>query len=186
MAKETGLKPHNTDSVLFDADTIATRIAGLGREIAESTNGNDLIIVGVLRGSFMFLADLSRQLHAAGLTPRIDFMTLESYHSGTTSSGVVRIIKDCSLDLRDQHIVLVDDILDTGRTLTFAKRHLENKGAKSIQTCVLLDKPSRRVVPEMNADHIGFEIEDTFVVGFGLDYDGRYRELPQISEVTFT
>ncbi|NCC53763.1 MAG: hypoxanthine phosphoribosyltransferase, partial [Spartobacteria bacterium] len=117
--------------------------------------------------------------------PRIDFTTLSSYGGGTESSGAVEIAKDMSVDVNGADVFLVDDILDTGRTLTFARNHAFEKGARSVRTCVLLDKPSRRIVP-IEADHVGFEIDDFFVVGYGLDYDSYYRELPYIAKVTFT
>jgi len=117
--------------------------------------------------------------------PRIDFITLESYYSGTESSGTVNVAKDLSLDIEGATVILVDDILDTGRTLTFAKRHLLEKGARDVRTCTLLDKPSRRLVP-CEADFVGFTIDDHFVVGYGLDYDSYYRDLPYIAKVTFT
>lgn len=139
-------------------------------------------MIGVLRGSFMFLGDLVRDLYVHELHPRIDFMTLESYGSGMESSGTVQITKDVAVDVAGASILLVDDILDTGRTLTFARNHLLSKGAVEVKTCTLLDKPSRRVIP-IEADFVGFEIPDEFVVGYGLDYDSYYRELPYIAKV---
>jgi len=165
---------------LFKAEQISTRIDSLVEEIGAADWGGDFVLVGVLRGSFMFLSDLVRGVDRLDLRPRIDFMTLESYHGGTEStSKVPRMIKDVSVDLTDSHVLIVDDILDTGRTLTFALQHLRNKGAASVRSCVLLDKPSRRL-KEVEAEFVGFEIEDKFVVGYGLDYDNRYRELPYI------
>ncbi len=148
----------------------------------EASAEHHLVIVGVLRGSFMFLADLVRALNRHQLHPRIDFMTLSSYGGGTRSSGNVRILKDVSVDLDGADVLLVDDILDSGRTLRFAVRHIENKGARRVLTCCLLDKPARRAV-DIRADFRGFEIPDVFVVGYGLDYDSHYRELPYIGEV---
>lgn len=130
----------------------------------------------------MFLADLVRALHRHDLHPRIDFMTLQSYGGGTVSSGNVRILKDISVDIDGADVLLVDDILDSGRTLRFAVRHVQNKGASRVFTCCLLDKPDRRAV-DIHADFVGFKIPDTFVVGYGLDYDSHYRELPYIGEV---
>jgi hypoxanthine phosphoribosyltransferase len=145
----------------------------------------DLVMIGILRGSFMFLADLVRDLNGHGYHPRIDFISLESYGSGTESSGEVMVTKDISLDVADADVLLLDDILDTGRTLCFARDRLLERGARTVRTCALLDKPARRVVP-VRADYVGFVVEDVFVVGYGLDYDSRYRELPHIAEVTFT
>lgn len=172
------VRPHIQEKELQD------RVASLVNEIIEHVDNEQLVIVGVLRGSFMFLADLVRELHPRGLHPCIDFMTLSSYGSATESSGNVHVTKDISVDLTGKKVLLIDDILDSGRTLRFATRHLENKGAASVLTCCLLDKPSRRVV-DITADFIGFEIPDTFVVGYGLDYDSHYRELPFLGEVVF-
>ena len=168
--------------VLFEAETIARRIDDLVEEMAERERSERLVMIGVLRGSFMFLADLVRSLDRHRLHPRIDFMTLASYHGGTESSGRVDILRDTSIDLEGADVLLVDDILDTGRTLRFAVEHLGGKGARRVRTCVLLDKPARRV-EELRADYVGFEIEDRFVVGYGLDYDNRFRELPFIGHV---
>jgi hypoxanthine phosphoribosyltransferase len=133
----------------------------------------------------MFLADLVRKLNPREFHPQIDFMTLQSYGSATESSGNVKITKDVSVDLIGQTVLLVDDILDSGRTLNFAVKHMRNKGAKNVYTCCLLNKPARRVV-DIKADFVGFDIPDTFVVGYGLDYDSHYRELPYIGEVVFS
>ena len=178
------LKPHHLDHVLFTPEAIQQRIDGLVDEIAAREKSDNFVMVGVLRGSFMFLADLVRDLNAHDLHPRIDFITLESYYGGTESSGTVEIRKDIEVDVTGSDVLLVDDILDTGRTLSFAVQHLKSKGARSIKTCALLDKPKRRIV-DIRADHVGFEIDDVFVVGYGLDYDSYYRELPHIAEVTF-
>ena len=178
------LPPHRLIN-LYTAEQIHQRINWLVDEIGRGQASENFVMVGVLRGSFMFLADLVRGLHTHALHPRMDFMTLESYHGGTESSGNVRILKDCSVDLNGADVLLVDDILDTGRTLHFAMQHLRNKGAASVRACVLLDKPSRRVVSEAQAEYIGFEIEDHFVVGYGLDFDSYYRELPHIDRVEF-
>ncbi len=171
------LQPHHIDNVLFTAEQIQQRVSALVDEMAESCRVEDLVIIGVLRGSFMFMADLVRGLFRHRIHPRIDFMTLESYHGSTHSSGVVRITKDISVDLAGADVVLIDDILDSGRTL-------ENRGAGRVLSCTLLDKPSRRVAP-VRADFVGFTVDDVFVVGYGLDFDSHYRELPYITTVTF-
>lgn len=167
---------------MISAETLKHRVDELVEEMSSTLASDNLVIVGVLRGSFMFLADLVRALNRHQMHPRIDFMTLGSYGSGTVSSGNVRILKDVSVDLDQADVLLVDDILDSGRTLRFAVRHVMNKGAKQVHTCCLLDKPARRMV-EITADFKGFEVPDTFVVGYGLDYDSHYRELPYIGEV---
>lgn len=185
MAPANGVRPHHIRDVLFTAQDIARRVDALVLEMAADCRTEDFVMIGILRGSFMFLADLVRDLYEHHVHPRIDFITLESYGSGTVSSGNVRITKDIGLDIRGATVLLVDDILDTGRTLNFARQHLLDKGAAAVRTCALLDKPARRAVP-FKADYVGFTIEDFFVVGYGLDYDARYRELPYIAKVTFT
>jgi hypoxanthine phosphoribosyltransferase len=179
------MKKHHIQEVLLSADQIGARVRSLVHDMAEGCRGENLVMVGILRGSFVFLADLVRELYRQDVHPRVDFMTLESYGSSTESSGQVRVTKDVGMDLAGADVLIVDDILDTGRTLCFARQHLQRLGAHSVRTCALLDKPARRIVP-LEADYIGFTIEDRFVVGYGLDYDGRYRELPHIACVTFT
>ncbi|MBU1692482.1 MAG: hypoxanthine phosphoribosyltransferase [Verrucomicrobia bacterium] len=178
------MRPHHIHDVLFTADDIARQLDELVVMMAGDCRAADFVMIGILRGSFMFLADLVRGLYRRDIHPRIDFITLESYGAGTESSGRVRVTKDITLDVRGAQVLLVDDILDTGRTLAFARQSISNKGAAGVKTCTLLDKPSRRVVP-CRADHTGFTVENHFVVGYGLDYDGRYRELPYIAKVTF-
>lgn len=177
------MQPHHIRNILFSEEDIARRIPRLVEEMVSACRSEDFVMIGILRGSFMFLADLVRALYRLEVHPRIDFMTLESYGSGTESSGTVRVTKDITMDVRGAHVLLVDDILDTGRTLSFACRLLREKGAAEVRTCALLDKPARRVVP-FEADYIGFPIEDVFVVGYGLDYDSHYRELPYLARVT--
>ena len=178
------MRPHHIRDVVFTEDEIQLRVNTLVDEMVGDWRGDNVVMIGILRGSFMFLADLVRAFYRHGVHPRIDFMTLESYGSGTESSGTVRVAKEFSLDVHGADVLLVDDILDTGRTLAFALEHLREKGCRQVKTCVLLDKPSRRQVP-MEADHAGFRIPDRFVVGYGLDYDSRYRELPYIANITF-
>lgn len=170
--------------VVFDEAQIAGRVQALAQDIAAACGRETLTIVGVLRGSFIFLADLVRALHRQGVRARVDFMVLESYGSGTASSGMVRLNKDITLDVHGQEVLLVDDILDSGRTLSFARQHLLDLGARRVRTCVLLDKPARRAV-KSEADFVGFKVPDEFIVGYGLDYDHAYRELPWIGRVKF-
>lgn len=177
------LPPHTIRSHISAID-LHTRVTELVDEITTSMDDEPLVIVGILRGSFMFLADLVRKLNPRHAHPQIDFMTLQSYGNATESSGNVTVTKDVSVELTDKTVLLVDDILDSGRTLNFAVKHMKNKGAKTVRTCCLLDKPARRVV-DIKADFVGFEIPDTFVVGYGLDYDSHYRELPYLGEVVF-
>lgn len=177
------LPPHHIQEHI-SAEALRARVNEIMEEITRSLEDEPLVIIGILRGSFMFLADLVRRMNPRQFHPRIDFMTLQSYGSGTTSNGNVNITKDVSVSLDGSTVLLVDDILDSGRTLNFAVRHMRNKGARTVSTCCLLDKPARRVV-DIQADFVGFEIPDTFVVGYGLDYDSHYRELPYLGEVVF-
>lgn len=178
------MKPHHIDDILLSSEDIARRVDELVLELGDTLGrSQNFVMIGILRGSFMFLADLVRDLHPHGLHPRIDFMTLESYGSGMESGGTVRIAKDITVDVTGAEVLLVDDILDSGRTLACAVRLMKEKGAARVMTCVLLDKPARRVLP-FSADYVGFTVPDDFVVGYGLDYDNRYRELPYLARVT--
>ncbi len=178
------MRAHDVKEILIDKTTIAKRVDELVDDIAATAQPRNLVVIGILKGSFMFLADLMRSLHRHNVHPRIDFLTLSSYGSGTVSSGTVGIIHDIREDIQGADILLVDDILDTGRTLAFTKELLLKRGARSVKTCVLLDKQAHRAV-ELEADFAGFPIGDHFVVGYGLDYDNLYRELPHIAKVTF-
>lgn len=179
------MKPHHIKEVVISAEAIAKRVDTLVSEMQAACRSDNFVMIGILRGSFIFLADLARDLYEHGVRPRIDFLTLESYGSETESSGTVRVVKDIRMDVQGADVMLVDDILDSGRTLSFATKHLMEKGARSVQTVALLDKPARRVIP-FQADFVGFTVPDEFVVGYGLDYDSFYRELPYIAKVTFT
>ncbi len=181
---KVNMEPHHIRDIVFTEKQIRARVDQLVEEMADHCRSENMVMIGILRGSFMFLADLVRDLYDHDYHPRIDFITLESYGGGTESSGVVRITKDFSVDVTGADVLLIDDILDTGRTLTYARDHVTARGARTIRTCTLLDKPSRRVVP-IEADFVGFTIEDFFVVGYGLDYDSYYRELPYLAKVTF-
>ena len=178
------MRPYHVDEVLITPRRLAQRVDEVAREIAAAGPGENLVVIGILRGSFIFLADLVRWFSLNDLHPRIDFMIMESYGSGTTAQKEPTVTRDCTIDLAGADVVVVDDILDTGRTLQKAVAHLRAKGAQTVRSCALLDKPSRRIVP-FEADFVGFKIEDAFVVGYGLDYDGRHRELPHIAKVTF-
>ena len=178
------MRPYHVEEVLITPRRLARRVDEVAREIAAAGPGENLVVIGILRGSFIFLADLVRWFSLNDLHPRIDFMIMESYGSGTTAQKEPTVTRDCTIDLAGADVVVVDDILDTGRTLQKAVAHLRAKGAQTVRSCALLDKPSRRIVP-FEADFVGFKIEDAFVVGYGLDYDGRHRELPHIAKVTF-
>ncbi|MEN7974113.1 MAG: phosphoribosyltransferase family protein, partial [Verrucomicrobiota bacterium] len=149
------MRTHDVKEILIDKDTIARRVDALVDEIIAANQLEKLVVIGILKGSFMFLADLMRSFHRHGVHPHIDFMTLSSYGSSTTSSGKVEIIHDIREDLSNADVLLVDDILDTGRTLAFTKKLFLDRGAKSVHSCVLLDKKAHRAV-EFEADHAGF------------------------------
>ncbi len=171
------------ERIIFSADDINRRVGELAARLAADYPPGELATVAILKGSFVFVADLARQLSARDVHLAIDFLTLASYGRGSVSPGRVRIEEDIALDVRDRDVLLVDDILDTGRTLRTAVDLLRGHGAKSVRTCVLLDKAARRQV-EIQADYVGFPCPDVFVVGYGLDYAGRFRELPYVGAIS--
>lgn len=167
--------------ILFDETMIAQRIEEMARDIA-AAEPRDLLVVAVLKGSFMFAADLIRALHRVGLAPHVEFTHLSSYRTATISSGQVTILKDVDSDVRGRDVLLVDDILESGRTLAFAKDLLAARGARKVETCVLLEKPGKRAV-RVDPDHVGFICPDLFVVGYGMDVAHAYRQLPYVGVV---
>lgn len=167
--------------VIFSAERIAARLDELAAEIA-ACGLERMLIVAVLKGSFVFAADLLRALHRAGIEPEVDFLTLASYRKSKTSSGKVDILRDLDLPVEDRNVLLIDDVLDSGRTLVFAKDLIAARGARRIMTCVLLDKKVPRAV-NVAADFRAFECPDEFVVGYGMDVAHRYRELPFVGRV---
>lgn len=173
--------PEPAVTVLHSAAEVEHRVGELAAQIADSM-GEELLLVCILKGSFMFTADLMRALHHQGVRPRVDFLTVSSYGAGTTSSGTLELLRDIDEDVRSQKVLLVDDVLDTGRTLRYARDTMLDRGAAEVRSCVLLDKPARRAVT-MTADFTGFHIPDVFVVGYGLDYAHRFRELPYIGQL---
>ena len=175
-----GRRPDGID-VIFSPEVIAERIDKLAREIV--TSGFDrLLVIPILTGSFVFSADLLRGLHRAGLSPEVDFLSLASYRRGTQSSGSVDILRDMELEVTGRDVLLVDDILDTGRTLAYAKDLVAARGARRIGTCVLLNKKVRRAV-DIDADYVAFDCPPVFVVGYGMDLAHRYRELPFVGRI---
>lgn len=160
------------------------RIGNLVKEIANDYNGDELVIIGLLKGSFMFMADLARLLHLHDIPLLIDFLAVSSYGPATTSSGKVRISRDITIDIKGKWVLLIDDILDSGRTMYQVTRHLMKKKPTVLKTCVFLDKSKERVI-DFRADYVGFKVPDEFIVGYGLDYDSRYRELPYLSTISF-
>lgn len=160
--------------VLFTERQIAVMVERLGQEISRDYAEKDLLLVSVLKGSVVFMADLMRSIT---IPAKIDFMATSSYGSGTTSSGVVKIIKDLDIDLAGYDILLVEDILDSGKTLSYLMELLRDRGPRSLRICTLFDKPERREAPVEPA-YVGSQIPDAFIVGYGLDFDERYRNLP--------
>jgi hypoxanthine phosphoribosyltransferase len=163
--------------ILISREEIAARVAELGEAIARDHAGRAPVLVGVLKGAVVFTADL---LRAIPRPAAMDFMAVSSYGSGTRSSGVVRLTADLSLSIEGRDVIIVEDVVDSGRTISYLRRNLATRHPRSLSLCVLLDKISRREV-DVDADYVGFVIPDEFVVGYGLDYDGRYRELPDLA-----
>lgn len=163
-------------SVLFDEETLARRIRELGGQITEDYRGKDVVLLCVLKGSLFFTADLMRHI---AIPIAVDYIASSSYGEATSTSGVVRILKDLEEPIENRHVIVVEDIVDTGLTLGYLIRTLKLRKPASIRTCTLLDKPVRRIV-EVPVDYRGFEVGDHFVVGYGLDFAGRYRTLPSV------
>lgn len=169
-----------SDSIglLLTPEQINARVTELGREIARDYHDRSPVMIGVLKGSLVFMADLVRAIDAP---VRVDFMSISSYGDGS-KSGVVRILKDLDEPISDEHVILVEDIIDTGLTLTYLLSTLRARGPASLEVCGLLDRDARRII-EVPVRYKGFEIPDEFVIGYGLDHEGRYRNLPQIMGV---
>ena len=167
--------------VLYDSGTIAARTEEMAREIA-AAGYRDLLVVSILKGSFVFAADLIRALHHAGLAPEVEFLTLSSYRTGTVSSGEVTILRDIESDVRDRDVLIIDDILESGRTIAHARQMMLDRGARRVGIAVLLEKPGKRAQP-VDADHVGFVCPDLFVVGYGMDVAHAFRELPFVGVV---
>ncbi|MBA2537470.1 MAG: hypoxanthine phosphoribosyltransferase [Actinomycetota bacterium] len=162
--------------ILIDEATLQGRIRELGAEIAEDYRGRDLLLIGVLKGAVFFMADLMRQLD---IPCEVDFMAISSYGAGIDSSGVVRILKDLDVSIEDRNVLVVEDIVDSGLTLSYLLRNLEARRPTSLEVCALLTKPERRE-NDVPCRYIGFEIPNRFVIGYGLDFAERYRNLPYI------
>lgn len=166
--------------ILYSAEEIRNRVAELGAQITRDYQGKDLVLIGVLKGSVLFLADLMREID---LPLKIDFMAVSSYKDGTVSSGDVEILKDLTNPIRDKDVIVCEDIIDTGLTLFRLMEILGSRGAASMKIATLLDKPEPRIKKELAIDYCGFQIPNKFVVGYGLDAAGRYRNLPFIGVV---
>ena len=175
------VEPEENVEVLLGEEELRARISELGRQITRDYEGKSLLVVGILKGSVVFLADLIRSID---LPLDYDFVAISSYGADTRSSGVVRLLKDLDASIEGQHVLIVEDIVDTGWTLrlSYLAENMKARGAASVKVCALLDKPSRRQV-DVGIDYCGFVIDDVFVVGYGLDYNGRYRNLPYVGVV---
>ena len=166
--------------ILVQEDALAERVRQLGAEISRDYEGRDLLLIGVLKGAVFFLSDLMRHLT---VPCEVDFMAVSSYGSATDSSGVVRILKDLDAPLSGRDVLIVEDIVDSGLTLSYLYRILSARDPASVKVCALLTKPDRRTV-KMPIDYVGFEILDKFAIGYGLDYAERYRNLPYVAALT--
>jgi hypoxanthine phosphoribosyltransferase len=162
--------------VLIDEESIMKRVRELGNQITEDYRSSDLIVVGILKGAVVFLSDLIKEIK---LPLKLDFMAVSSYGTSTKTSGVVRFLKDLDEEIDGKDILIVEDIVDTGLTLHYLVDNLRSRKPNSIKICCFLDKPTRRQVP-VHVDYVGFEIPDEFVVGYGLDFAERYRNLPYV------
>ena len=168
--------------VLVSEEEVEKRIRELGKQISEDYDGQAIHLICVLKGGVFFTCELAKRIT---VPVSVDFMSVSSYGNDTKSSGVVKIIKDLDESIEGQHVLVVEDIMDSGRTLSYLLANLQSRNPKSIRLCTLLDKPERRVKP-VTVDYTGFQIPDEFVVGYGLDYQQRYRNLPFIGVVEVT
>ncbi len=166
--------------VLISEEKIGQRVREIGEQISRDYRSERIVIVGVLKGCFIFLSDLIRQV---SVPHEVDFIAVSSYGNSTESSGVVRLLKDLETDIHGRHVLLVEDIVDTGSSLAYIRENLETRNPASLRICALLDKRERRE-REVSVDYVGFEIPNRFVVGYGLDYAERYRDLPYVAVLT--
>jgi hypoxanthine phosphoribosyltransferase len=163
--------------ILIDEETLAARVAELGVEVSSDYQGRDLLLIGVLKGAVFFMADLMRHLT---VPCEVDFMAISSYGDSTDSSGIVRILKDLDINIEGREVLVVEDIIDSGLTLSYLMRNLESREPASLEVCALLTKPARREI-DVPVRYVGFEIPNRFVVGYGLDFAERYRNLPYVA-----
>jgi len=168
---------HAVGEILIDEASLQGRISELGAEVSADYAGRDLLLVGVLKGAVFFMADLMREL---SVPCEIDFMAISSYGAATDSSGVVRILKDLDINVSDRHVLVVEDIIDSGLTLSYLMRNLKARKPATLEVCALLTKPERREI-DVPVRYIGFEIPNRFVIGYGLDFAERYRNLPYVA-----
>lgn len=170
---------NDVKEIMFSEQEIKEKVSEIGRKISDDYKNEDLVVIGVLKGANVFLSDLIRKIT---LPITIDFMAVSSYGLSTESSGVVKILKDLDFSIEGRNVLIVEDIIDTGLTLKYLYDNLSSRNPKSIKICSLLDKPERRKV-DINVDYIGFEIPDKFIVGYGIDYAEKYRNLPYIASL---
>ncbi len=163
--------------ILIDEETLSTRVAELGAEVSADYQGRDLLLIGVLKGAVFFMADLMRHIT---VPCEVDFMAISSYGDSTDSSGIVRILKDLDINIEGRDVLVVEDIIDSGLTLSYLMRNLESREPASLEVCALMTKPDRREI-DVPVRYIGFEIPNRFVVGYGLDFGERYRNLPYVA-----
>ena len=168
-------------SILISEERVEKRIAEMAQEISQEYEGESVELICILKGSVFFTCELAKRMT---VPVSLDFMCVSSYGDGTKSSGIVRISKDLDQSIEGKNVIIIEDIIDSGRTLSYLLEIMKSRKPKSLKLCTLLDKPSRRVI-DVPVDHTGFEIEDKFVVGYGLDYAQRYRNLPYIGVVEF-
>ncbi|MCI7326525.1 hypoxanthine phosphoribosyltransferase [Hornefia butyriciproducens] len=176
MAKEI------VGNILYTEKDIQKRAKELGKQISRDYEGQELIMLGTLKGAVMWMSELMKYVTC---DVKIDFVSASSYGSSTTSSGIVKITKDIDMNIYDKNVLIIEDIVDTGTTLKYLKEYLSDRNPRSVRICTMLDKPSRRK-NDLVADYIGFEVEDLFIIGYGLDYDQKYRNLPYISYLEST
>ena len=165
------------EEILIEESTLQARIAELGDEISSDYHGRDLLLIGVLKGAVFFMSDLMRRVT---VPCEIDFMAISSYGAATDSSGVVRILKDLDINIEGRHVLVVEDIIDSGLTLSYLVRNLEARNPATLEICALMTKPERREI-EVDVRYVGFEIPNRFVIGYGLDFAERYRNLPFVA-----
>jgi hypoxanthine phosphoribosyltransferase len=163
--------------ILIDEDSLSARVAELGAEVSADYQGRDLLLIGVLKGAVFFMADLMRHIT---VPCEVDFMAISSYGDSTDSSGIVRILKDLDINIEGRDVLVVEDIIDSGLTLSYLMRNLESREPASLEVCALMTKPARREI-DVPVRYVGFEIPNRFVVGYGLDFQERYRNLPYVA-----
>lgn len=171
-------KIETVGEIMITEEEIRARAVEIGRRISEDFRGEDLLFVGILKGAVLWMSDVIKNVDNRDMT--IDFMVVSSYGASTKSSGVVKIVKDLDVDIEGRNVIIVEDIVDSGITLNYLKNYFAGRGAKTLKICTLLDKPEGRRV-DLVPDYTGFVVEDKFIVGYGLDFDQKYRQLPYIS-----